>query len=112
MLLAGQLKGGKDFPHAQYLDEIYDHLAARLCDVAEKQTPPRKYVPPSTTFHAAFLMQDSFWSASPNLLDMSMACQLQASGGDSRHAWEWQDNSSSPHNRQRQQAVESTPWVQ
>ena len=40
--MPGQLQKGQHWPEAQCLEDIYDQLAARLCDIAERQTPPKK----------------------------------------------------------------------
>ena len=38
----GQLQGAQHWPEAQCLEDIYEQLAARLCDTAEQKTPPQK----------------------------------------------------------------------
>ena len=38
----GQLQGAQQWPGAQRLEDIYEQLAARLCDTAEQKTPPQK----------------------------------------------------------------------
>ena len=42
--LAGQLRNSQSLPVPRCMEDMYETLAIRLCDVAETQTPPRKYV--------------------------------------------------------------------